>query len=103
VSDYIQELHEYVKHYIKNGLTVIRIRPQSKEAIDKWKDEKITISNLEEKLNAEYNIAIRCGAESGFLIVFDFDDLKKFQDFYLILQDYGRLDLLDTWVVRTYH
>ena len=95
-------LQEYVKHYLKNGLTVIRLKYRDKRPAGQWEENIISISNLEDLLDdGPWNVGIILGKRSKNLIVFDYESREALAEHYEILEELGISNLLETWVVET--
>ncbi len=101
-KDFDEKLREYVKHYLKNGLTVIRLKYHDKRPAGEWEKNIITTSNLEDLLgDGPWNVGILLGKRSKNLIVFDYESREALAEHYEILEEHGLTELLDTWVVET--
>jgi len=93
--------------YLNNNLCVIPIKFRSKEPLVKWEEYQFRLPTEEEVKkwfsDPNKNIAIVCGKVSGNVIVFDFDDKEKFNEF--LLEVAGNEELLEavknTWHVET--
>jgi len=95
-------LREYLEHYLKMGLTVVRLKYRDKRPAGKWEDNIFTKANLEQLLqDGPWNVGILLGKRSKNLIVFDYESREALAEHYEILEELNLTDLLDTWVVET--
>ena len=101
------ELMSYAKLYVSKGLSVIPLKPRSKEPIIQWKEFQMrtpSSEEIEKWFSEERNIAIVCGKVSSNLVVVDFDSEEKFKEWYdRIDKEYSHLrdKVLNTWIVKT--
>jgi len=98
----------YAELYLGKGLSIIPLKPRSKEPLIPWKEyqERLPTAKEIEKWFSENeaNVAIVCGSISGNLIVVDFDSEEKFKEFYSkidVEEPWLRDKLLNTWIVET--
>jgi hypothetical protein len=97
---------DYALFYLANDLSVIPIKPRSKEpALAKWKvyqKEKPSIKEVTEWFkDTTNNIGIVTGKVSGNLAVLDFDVVKIFEEFVNTLTDDLKEVINETWRVET--
>jgi len=99
---------DYALFYLSKGLSVIPLKPRDKKPIVKWKEfqqrkptEEEVRKWFEGKTPEDVGIAIVCGRVSGNLIVIDFDDFEKYQEFEQKVAKSGLKGLINTWIVRT--
>ena len=96
----------YAMMYHANGLSVIPIKPHSKEpAIPKWKPyqkEAPSINEIKQWFyNTDNNIGIVMGSVSGGTFALDFDSVGLFREFYSRLDDRLKGIVKNTWIVKT--
>jgi len=109
VKQHLTTLYYAKELYLKNGLSIIPLRPKSKEpAIDSWKpyqERRATEEEVEKWFrNTNNNIGIICGTISGNLVIIDFDSEELFQKWYEIIdKEYPEIRdiILNTWIIRT--
>ena len=101
-------VYDYAKYYVKQGFSVIPLKPRSKEPLVAWKQyqERLPSPNeLEEWFKGRRaNIAIVTGRVSGNLVVLDFDSKDSFKAFVEKLRSASellRIDINNTWIVET--
>jgi len=97
---------DYALFYLANDLSVIPIKPNSKEpAVTKWKvyqKERPSIKEVEKWFKGtDNNVGIVTGKISGNLAVLDFDNVQIFDEFVKALNDDLRKVVDETWRVRT--
>ena len=96
----------YAMMYHAQGLSVIPIKPHSKEpAIAKWKPyqkEAPSINEIKQWFyNTDNNIGIVTGSVSGGAVVLDFDTEELFREFYSRLDDRLKDIVKNTWIGKT--
>ena len=101
-------IYDYARYYVKHGLSVIPLKPRSKEPLVAWKQyqERLPSPNeLEEWFKGRRaNIAVVTGRVSGNLVVLDFDSKDSFKAFVEKLKSASellRIDINNTWIVET--
>jgi hypothetical protein len=91
--------------YIANGLSVIPIKPYSKEPAVAWKayqQEPPSVSEVQKWFKGtDYGIGIVTGKVSDNLVVIDFDGAETFKEFLKTLKDDLKDIVNNTWVVKT--
>jgi len=91
--------------YLANGLSIIPIKPYSKEPAVPWKEyqkEPPSISEVQKWFKGtDYGIGIVTGKVSDNLVVIDFDDAETFKEFLKTLKDDLKDIVNNTWVVKT--
>ena len=102
----INKLFQWVQFYHSHGLSVIPLKFASKEPLIPWKEfqERLpTEEELQEWFGKKkwVNIGIVCGRVSSNLVVFDFDSLELFEEFWENLPEELKEKLRKTWVVQT--
>ncbi|AHF80966.1 bifunctional DNA primase/polymerase [Thermococcus paralvinellae] len=102
MEEFITELKEYTEHYLKMGLTPIKVKFRDKAPAGPWESATITRKNFSEQLeDGPWNIGILCGKKSGGLIVFDYESQEAISEHYVVLEEYGLTELFETWIVET--
>lgn len=108
ISKVLHKTIDFARLYLENGLSIIPLKPRSKEPLIPWKEyqeKSPTNKEIEEWFrNNNNNIAIVCGSVSRNLVVIDFDDIEKFKVFLKgvdNLKDSIRFSIANTWWVRT--
>jgi len=101
-----KNVYEYALRYLDLGLSVIPLKTMSKEPLIPWKEFQERLPTKEEVREwfkgKDNNIGIICGSISGNLVVIDFDDVDRFNEWYNNIEGLGYRDLvLNTWVVET--
>jgi len=96
----------YAMFYHDNGLSVIPIKPHSKEpAIVKWKPYQKEAPSMNEIKQWFYgtdnNVGIVMGSVSGGTFALDFDSVELFKEFYSRLDDRLKNVVKNTWIVKT--
>ena len=101
-------VYDYAKYYVEHGLSVIPLKPRSKEPAIRWKKYQEEPPSQEELKKwfegRKTNIAIVTGRVSGNLVVLDFDSKESFKAFIEKLRNASqvlRIDINNTWVVET--
>lgn len=99
---------EFAKIYIDNGLSVIPLKPKSKEPTISWKTYQLERPNYDKiivwfggKKFKNRNIAIVTGSISENLVVIDFDKKEKYNEFMEKLPIHLKITLENTWTVKT--
>jgi hypothetical protein len=91
--------------YLASGLSVIPIKPYSKEPAVAWKayqKEPPSISEVQKWFKGtDYGIGIVTGKVSDNLVVIDFDDAETFKEFLKTLNDDLKGIVNNTWVGKT--
>ncbi len=94
--------------YVKKGLSVIPLKPRSKEPLIPWKQYQERLPSKEEldKWFGErnLNVGIVTGRVSGNLVVIDFDSEEKFKGFIERLKSARKglqVAISNTWIVKT--
>lgn len=103
-NDYIRNLMKHALHYHKEGLSVIPLQFKDKAAMIKWRSyqkERPTAIKLAKWFSKQLNIAVICGTVSENLVVLDFDDKGKYNEFVNILDSNLREVILATRTVIT--
>jgi len=103
-----ESVYTYATLYLNKGLSVIPLKPRSKEPLIPWKEFQDRIP-VEQEISkwfngSENNIAIVCGSVSDNLIVIDFDSIDLYDKWYSVIdRDYHDIRdiVLNTWVVET--
>ncbi|WP_167911435.1 bifunctional DNA primase/polymerase [Thermococcus sp. 21S7] len=102
MEEFITELKEYTEHYLKMGLTPIKVKFRDKAPAGPWESATITRKNFSEQLgDGPWNIGILCGKKSRGLIVFDYESQEAIAEHYAVLEEYGLTELFETWIVET--
>jgi len=101
-----KNVYEYALRYLNLGLSVIPLKPRTKEPLIPWKEFQERLPTKEEVREwfkgKDNNIGVVCGRVSGNLVVIDFDNVDKFNEWYEKVDKLGLRDLvLNTWIVET--
>jgi len=102
----INNIFEWAKLYLSQGLSVIPLHFGTKEPIIPWKEFQERLPTEEELRkwfeSGEWrNIAIVCGKISNNLVVLDFDSLELFEKFIESIPEELKEKLRKTWAVLT--
>ena len=104
------KLKDYAAFYLEAGLSIIPLKPRSKEPLIPWKEFQERRATREEAYKwfercPDCNIAIVTGAVSGNLVVIDFDNADKYYEFIQRareeLPEELQYKIATTWHVRT--
>lgn len=98
---------DYAYHYVRVGMSIIPLKPMTKEPMIKWKKYQEVLPTsfeLDEWFSDnKKNIAIVTGTVSRRLVVIDFDTVESYEKFVKEVEKYPDLKekLENTWVVAT--
>jgi len=101
------EVMKFAEIYRTYGLSFIPLRPKSKKPAIAWKVYQEELPEPDRPLiwfggkKKNRNIAIVTGAISGNLVVIDFDQKEKYEEFMNKLPINMKISLENTWTVKT--